>query len=167
MATSDVKVYQDNGTTFDETTLQVVPAVLTNKKHKIADTLGTDHTADGITMTATAGEAFVFGECGYLKSDGKVWKGDADGTATYPVAVMAIESISANAAGEFLLIGKARDDSWAWTIGGLLYISTTAGALTQTMPTAQDNAVQAVGVAFPNADTILFGVNLNFMIRNV
>jgi hypothetical protein len=91
-----------------------------------------------------------------MKSDGKLWKADANGSGTYPVVAMALATISADASGSFLLRGQARNDAWAWTIGGQLWLSTTVGAITQTRPSATDDVVQALGVAGPNADTIQY-----------
>jgi hypothetical protein len=48
-----------------------------------------------------------------------------------------------------LLCGIFRDDtnySFA-TVGGLVYLATTVGTLTQTQPSATDNVIQVVGIA--------------------
>ena len=71
---------------------------------------------------------------------------------------------AANASGSFLLRGQARADStWSWTIGGLLYLSTTAGLMTQTKPAATDDCIQVLGVAFPNADTVNFNPSPDYV----
>ena len=50
---------------------------------------------------------------------------------------------------------QLRDDSYAgWTVGGLLYLSTTAGAITQTAPSGTDDVIQILGVAY--ASKIIF-----------
>lgn len=114
----------------------------------LEETLGTDHTWCGLTCSGTAGENLVFGDICYLKSDGKYWKADADAAATMPGAAMALASISADASGLFLKIGFVRDDSWsALTIGGIVYASTTAGAITQTAPSGSGDQVQELGYA--------------------
>jgi hypothetical protein len=59
-------------------------------------------------------------------------------------------------------LGTARLDSWAWTIGGLIYLSTSAG-LTQTAPSATDDVIQVIGVAYPNADTIYVNPSLTYI----
>ena len=121
----------------------------------IDSTPDSDHTASGIKSTFTAGENVAFGDVCYVKSDGKMWKGDANSDSTASVVVMALETISADASGSFLLIGIARDDSWAWTVGALLYLSGTAGALTETAPSSSGDQVQILGVA-THADRIYF-----------
>lgn len=103
-------------------------------------------TGDGIKRDFTAGETLAFGDPVYIKSDGKVWKGDADTAGTFPVIGMAMGSAAANAAVTVLLLGVARNDSWAWTVGGIVYLSTSSG-LTQTQPSATDNAIQIIGIA--------------------
>lgn len=114
--------------------------------HDIAP--ASDHTCSGPSaFTATAGENLVYGDVCYLKSDGKYWKIDADAIATMPAQVMATATIAADATGTFLEDGWARDDSWSWTIGGLVYGSTTGGGLTQTAPSGEFDVIQVVGVA--------------------
>jgi hypothetical protein len=114
-----------------------------------------DHEASGVIENFTAGEAVAFGDVCYFKSDGKMWKADADASSTMPVKAMAIESISADSSGKFLMVGFARDDTWAWTVGGLIYADVTAGALTQTAPSGTGDQVQVVGWA-SHADRMFF-----------
>jgi hypothetical protein len=121
-----------------------------------------DVTVAGLTRTGTAGENLVFGDPCYMKSDGKFWKADANGSGTYPCSALAAGTIAADASGTFLLIGQARQDSWNWAIGGLVYLSTSAG-LTQAQPSATDDVIQVLGVAFPNADTIFFNPSLDYI----
>jgi hypothetical protein len=120
-----------------------------------ADAGGADHTASGITMSMTAGEALVFGNVCYLKSDGKLWKANADSSTTMPATFMALETIAVDATGDVLVHGVARDDTWDWTVGGAVYASTTDGGLTQTVPSTTEEYVQVVGLA-THADRVLF-----------
>lgn len=116
----------------------------------------TDDTFSGTKITATAGENLTIGNIVYMKSDGKLWKADADAIATSGAIAIALASISADAAGMFGTIGLMRDDSaYAWTVGGLLYLSTTAGDITQTAPSGADDVIQVLGVAL-SADVIYF-----------
>lgn len=48
-----------------------------------------------------------------------------------------------------------RDDTWAWTVGGAIYLSETTGALTQTAPTTTDAVVRVLGYAL-SADVMYF-----------
>ena len=116
----------------------------------------TDHTATGTIVTLTAGENLVFGDACYFKSDGKMWKVNADVIATSTgLLAVALATIAAEAAGSFLMEGYIRDDTWAWTVGGGIYLSTTAGGLTQTAPTGADDVVRLAGIAI-SADVMLF-----------
>jgi len=54
-----------------------------------------------------------------------------------------------------LLQGFLRDDTFAFTPGGDLYISITTGALTQTAPSGTGDQVQKVGFAW-TADIVYF-----------
>lgn len=120
---------------------------LTTKKYQLSDAFGTDHTAEGTIINDTAGENLVFGDLVYQNSDGKWWKSDANNTTTMPATALAIATIAADAAGEFLLRGTARDDSWTWTVGaepGIIYASATGGYMTQTAPSGTGVQVQVV-----------------------
>jgi hypothetical protein len=117
-----------------------------------------DHTYSGDVSSFTAGEGVTVREACYLKSDGKMWQTDADAAATMPVVALATGTINADAAGDFLLRGFIRDDSWNWTVGGLIYASTTKGALTQTAVSGSGDQLQVVGFA-THADRMFFNPN--------
>ena len=117
-----------------------------------------DHLAgtQSIFDSVTLGETVVFADLLYLKSDGKWWLADADAAATMPGLRMALAGGAADAVINSLVQGRVRDDSWAWTVGGLIYASTTAGGLTQTAPSETADMIQIIGVAY-HADKMLFG----------
>jgi hypothetical protein len=106
----------------------------------------TDHKTSGLVAPFTAGETVAIGEAVYLKSDGSVWKSDADTQATMPVFGLSMAATTAGGSGDILLSGIARDDSWSWTAGSKVYASAAAGALTQTEPVSGDQT-QCVGIA--------------------
>jgi len=118
-----------------------------------------DHNYDGLWATMTVGENVVFGNCLYYKSDGKLWLSDADAIATMPIMAMAMASISADASGVVLLQGFVRDDSWNFTVGGLVYGSTTSGGLTQAAPDGSGDVVGIIGIA-THADRMHFNPQL-------
>jgi len=105
--------------------------------------------------SGTVGESVAFPDLLYLKSDGKWWKADADAAATMPGLRMALESKSADQTCSMLVHGRVRDDDWNWTVGGLIYASTDAGAYTQTQPSGTTDQVQVIGVAY-HADKMIF-----------
>jgi len=107
-----------------------------------------DHTVSGVRITLTAGEALAFGDPCRIASTGKVVKAAADVIANAGVQLMcAADTIAEDAEGYFLVgPGIARDDSWNFTVGGILYLSTT-GTITQSAPSGSNNVVQVIGVA--------------------
>jgi hypothetical protein len=110
-----------------------------------------------------AGVAVAFGDVGYIASTGKVLLGDADAIATSSCIVMCADaSIAQDASGNWLLLGIARDDTWNWTVGGLIYLTVTAtsgNTLSQTAPTGADDVIQILGVA-THADRMFFSPQL-------
>lgn len=115
-----------------------------------------DHSWSGIVAVLTAGENLAFGDAVYVKAaDSKMWKADSNALATMPCIALATGTIAADAEGIFLLLGFMRDNSWGWTIGGLLYPHTTPGTPTQTAPAGSGDQVQVVGVAI-TANILLF-----------
>ncbi len=121
-----------------------------------------DHTATGEITADTVGEAVAIGDVLYMKSDGKYWIADADASTTMPAMVMAIATISADASGNLLHQGYVRDDTWNWTVGGLIYVTTTGttgNSLTQTAPTGSGDQVQVVGYAV-TADIMFFNPSM-------
>lgn len=110
----------------------------------------------------TVGEAVSITDLLYQKSDGKWWKADADAAATMPGLRMALQAVGANAACNTLRMGRVRNDTWAWTVGGTIFASTVTGGLTQTAPSGTADIVQVVGFAYaatkmffdPSNDTI-------------
>ncbi len=116
----------------------------------------------GEIVSLTYGESLVPGDAVYLKSDGSVWKADANGSSTYPCIGLAMETASSGSH-IVLLKGIYRDDSlYNWTVGGILYLSTTAGSLTQTQPSGTDEVIQVSGIA-THADRILFNPDYTYI----
>lgn len=118
-----------------------------------------DTTASGIITTLTAGASLVFGDACYIASSGKAVLADASTIATSGAIVLSLGVYSDTDTGNFLLNGIARNDAWNWTVGGIVYLSTTAGSMTQTAPSATDEVIQILGVA-THADRIYFNPSL-------
>jgi len=53
----------------------------------------------------------VFGELGYIKSDGKVWKANAVSAVAMPALYLAVDTIAGDAVGAFLRKGTAKTGS--------------------------------------------------------
>ena len=117
----------------------------------------TDHTSTGLTAQMLAGGAIgAFQTVCIHTVANEVVVSDANAAATMPViGICTAAAISDTATGTILLQGFIRDDSWNWTVGGIVYASETAGELTQTAPTTSGALVQALGVAL-SGDVVYF-----------
>lgn len=104
-------------------------------------------------------------EAVYLNSSSQWALTDADAAATAGTVMVALatEAGTASNALRVVLPGSfVRNDAWTWTVGGPIYLSTTAGALTQTAPSATDDVVRIVGYAM-NADVIFWNPSNDFI----
>lgn len=123
----------------------------------------TDHSVSGITISLPAVQEINFGDVCYIAPTGKATLVDADSISSGSGLIMCADAtIAANGTGAGLLLGIARDDSWNWTVGNLIYISVSGSSgntLSQTRPTGTDDVVQVVGMA-THADRILFNPSL-------
>lgn len=165
-ASSDIRLYPAsncklyaNGTTLRIETTSTgakVTGILDVNQVRLDSEPDTNGTAEGVITTLTAGASLVAGDVCYMNSSGKMVKADADGTSTYPAWAMCLETLSTDGTGKFLLQGFYRNDSFAtMTVGAVLYLSTTAGGVTTTAPTASGNKVQVLGRC-THADRIYF-----------
>lgn len=98
----------------------------------------------------TLGETVAFGEFIYLKaSDSQWYKTDADATATSGAVKVAVCCFGGNDNDPTVVmyIGKIRADSLfpTFTISAPIFLSGTAGAVTNTAPTATDTVSRIVG----------------------
>lgn len=97
-------------------------------------------------LTLTAGETVAAGDLCYFKSDGKMWKADADAeSTTQGLLGIASAAISADASDRFLTRG-------IWTTTGLTqaseyYVSLTAAGWTTTKPSTSNQVVRSIGYA--------------------
>ena len=127
-------------------------------------TPGTDHTSTGpTTNTFNAGETVTIMDLVYLKSDGEWWLTDADAAATAAgLLAISLESKTDGQAMSVALPGSfVRDDTWNWTVGAVLYVGLSPGAITATQPSATDDVVRVVGFAV-TADVIWFAPSADY-----
>lgn len=127
------------------------------KKNKIKD-----KEAQGVKVELVAGATLTKGDVVYVKSDGKVYKADADGSSTYPALFLVDQNVDSGADVQLLGVGMMKDSDWDFTIGGILYLSTTPGSMTQTAPTSSSDRVQVLGVALA-ANIVYFNPSLNLI----
>jgi len=127
-------------------------------------TPGSNYSGNGIKGTFTNGNSVsvAFGDVCFMASDGHMEFADADSATTMPGLYMALETISAAASGQWMIMGVVRNDVWNWVKGagtlGLIYVSTTGtsgNTLTQTKPSGTGDQVQIVGAAI-SEDVMMF-----------
>lgn len=102
-------------------------------------------TFNGLTVILMAGESLAKGNICYMTGS-KMYKGDADAFATSLCFGIATDNIIADGTGVFLLIGMIEGFT-SLAVGSPVYLSTTAGALTQTLVSGSNDVVQIVGIA--------------------
>lgn len=122
-----------------------------------------------VNNTAVIQEAFTQWNAGanltqwqavYMNSSGAWVVADANGSGTFPARGLVAANTSSGAKAVVISKGHIRNDAWSWVVGQNIYLSETAGALTQTAPTTASN-VQALGWA-DSADSIILNVTPTF-----
>jgi len=104
-------------------------------------------------MTFGAGSPVTAGRCYYWSSTG--WKPTDADQAADSKGLLAIATSSINFNRGMLIRGFYKETGWSWTQGATLYLSTTAGTLTQTQPPGTGDIVRVVGYAL-STDEIFF-----------
>jgi hypothetical protein len=118
-----------------------------------------DQAASGVLLPVTFGAALVTGQAIYLQtgSTGNAVAACATAGGPFPAVGVVTNVGATGATGNVLVHGLMRDDTRYnfSTLGGAVYLGTaSAGALTQTQPSATDQAIQVVGRAY--AQRILY-----------
>ena len=101
-------------------------------------------------------------EAVYLNGSSAWVIADANGSGTYPARGLAVSTETNGNPVDVLTFGTVRNDAWAWTPGDPIYLSGTAGELTQTAPATSGDNVQIVGYAI-TADNAFFDFNPTFI----
>jgi hypothetical protein len=106
----------------------------------------------GITEAGTAGEALAFGDLLYLEGASGRWKLAAASAASSARGKLGICLVGASGDGEptqVLLWGKVRADAAfpALTAGEPVFMSASAGDITQTPPAGSGNIIRVLGQA--------------------
>jgi hypothetical protein len=115
-------------------------------------------TASGAKIQLIANENQAFGDICRIDSAGEAAIAAAGAASTASGLLMCLGTVTTGNTGTYLMLGIARNDSWAWTVGGLVYLATTGttgNTLTQTAPSGTGQIVQVLGVA-THADRMYF-----------
>ena len=124
----------------------------------------------GITITATAGYTQAFGDLVYLDPTDSRWEAcdansaaGADGDSRGIVGIVVSAGTDGTAC-TILLNGVIRADAKfpSFTINNPIYISETAGSVTQTQPTTTDVVIRVVGFAI-TADEMYFNPSNDYI----
>ncbi len=114
-----------------------------------------DQDYSGLVTSGIAGETLAFGDHAVLNNQSKWVKtiataeNQTDGHIGVVVASGALDDPIT-----LLLLGYVRDDAWSFGVGSGIYIDTTSGELSDTMPTTSGQFVRAVGYA--KATSVLY-----------
>lgn len=128
----------------------------------INPTPGSDHQISGIQIDLVAAEAMAFGDLVYISPIGSAALAKATVIASASAIGINSIAVAAGTTTTILLLGIARDDTWNWTAGTLLFLSatgTTGNTITTVSPTGTDQVIQVIGVA-THPDRILFKPSL-------
>lgn len=107
-----------------------------------------DQTYQGnVIADITAGATITQWQAVYMTSSSNWNLADANGASTYPARGLAVHAANSGATLGVLIRGVVRNTSWSFTAGGDIYLSTTAGGLTQTPPSTSGDRVQKIGYA--------------------
>jgi len=106
----------------------------------------------GSIGTFTSGESTILGDVLYYKSDGKLWKTDADAVATSKgMLLMSIGTTTSSASASYLYSGLIANSSWAFAVGDTLYLSTSSGLLQSSVVTGSSDVVRIAGYALSSS----------------
>lgn len=150
-------IHDYSGATVILGTLTVT--TVSTSKLAFSATLATDLTYNGTDIRGiNAGATITALQAVYYDFTAGEWLlADANGSSTYPAQGLAAAAGTDGGALTVITSGFVRNDAWNWSAGPI-YLSSTAGGLTQTAPATAGDKVQPVGWA-KSADIAYFHFN--------
>lgn len=140
---------------------------LTNKTIRNTVEPGTDDTYTGEDITGFNATATIAQwDAVYLSTTGWALT-DADAASTAGGVMVGLAAAAGTSSNPLTVVtrGIIRNDGWTWTtVGAPLYLSTTAGALTETAPSGTDDVVRIVGYVMSD-DCIFFNPSNDWITR--
>lgn len=129
----------------------------------------TDDTFEGeMTNDVLAGDTIAQWDMVYLDSTSGRWEfADADAVATSGGVLLALsaEAKTDGQAMNVVLRGIVRNDGWTWSGAGKpLYVSTTAGGMTETAPSGAADVIRIVGYTLSD-DAIYFNPDNAYVVH--
>jgi hypothetical protein len=161
------KLLKDSGATLDDAGNLDVASVSADSADvgvvNFTAALATDNTYSGLSIVGINGGATMaqWDVVYFSGADGEWMLADANAAGKFPSAGILTAATSNGAAASVMTQGIVRHDAWNWTPGGAIYLSTTAGGLTQTAPSTSGDCVQPVGYAI-TADIAAFNFNQSY-----
>jgi hypothetical protein len=151
------------GVTDPTTALNVLGTVTTSNIRLNSNPSSNGTSGELISLTAASSQAI--GDVVFIAATtGKAALCKADAIANCPYAIaISTGTVSADGTGTYMTKGFIRNTSWYWTIGKLLYISSSAtsgSCLVETAPSSPNNVIMPVAVALSSTLIYFFG-NLN------
>lgn len=108
---------------------------------------GSEVTTAVTESVTNAGSTVAVGSVCYMAADGELTLANSGSATTAPVIAMATEAGTDGTPNAWTYQGFVRNDAWSWTVGSLLYLTTSSGGMTHTKPTTVGEYVQELGVA--------------------
>lgn len=140
---------------------------LTNKIIRNTVEPGSDDTYTGEDITGFNATATIAQwDAVYLSTTGWALT-DADAASTAGGVMVGLAAAAGTNGNPLTVVtrGVIRNDGWTWTtVGAPLYLSTTAGALTETAPSGTDDVVRIVGYVMSD-DCIFFNPSNDWITR--
>ena len=157
--------------TFDEVVVAADKDITMGASGRLVfgtDVPNSDHEATGVIVKITSSGTLARGVPVYIDGSGTVDAADADAVGTMPAIGINTTDLSGGAGeAEILISGIYRDDTYNFTPGDDVYVSTdpasnTANSdvlgITTTAPSGAGDTVQKIGVVL-TADTVFFNFN--------
>ena len=157
--------------TFDEVVVAADKDITMGASGRLVfgtDVPNSDHEATGVIVKITSSGTLARGVPVYIDGSGTVDAADADAVGTMPAIGINTTDLSGGAGeAEILISGIYRDDTYNFTVGNDVYVSTdpassTANSdvlgITTTAPSGSGDTVQKIGVVL-TADTVFFNFN--------
>ena len=132
---------------------------------QVDGTPSADDTDTGIVVTSVnCGEVIAQWDLVYMDDTENEWMlADANAAGKFPATGMAVEACADGNPGTILIQGVVRNAGWAGDLTGegkAIYLSETAGGITETAPSDATDCVQHVGRVLSDAnDTVLINPN--------
>lgn len=113
-----------------------------------------DDEYSGLVLTGkNAGEAITQWDCVFLQADAKFDQADADAAGEFPAMGLACNATGDGTNLVVLTRGVVRNEGWSGlTVGAAIYLSDTAGGLTETAPSTAGDCVQIIGRALSDSE---------------